>query len=89
MPTAARQGGADRATSVSRVLLGLGVVVGTLYLVVGLLLALASEGFDFSAHPLSLLMLGEHGWIQASPPAWASRASAAPVPTAAASTAPD
>lgn len=55
----------DRAAAVTRSLLGYGVVAGTFYLVVGVVLALTRDGFDLSRHPLSLLMLGEHGWMQA------------------------
>jgi len=56
----------DRAAAVTRSMLGWGVVAGPFYLVVGLILALTREGFDFSQHPLSVLMLGEGGWMQAS-----------------------
>ncbi|WP_147917911.1 DUF998 domain-containing protein [Ruania zhangjianzhongii] len=54
----------DRAAAVTRSLLGWGVVAGPFYLVVGLVLALTRSGFDLSRHALSLLMLGEHGWMQ-------------------------
>jgi hypothetical protein len=54
----------DRAAAVTRSMLGWGVVAGPFYLVVGLILALTREGFDFSQHPLSVLMLGEGGWMQ-------------------------
>ena len=40
-----------------------GVVVGAFYLVVGVVLALTREGFDLGRHPLSLLTLGELGWV--------------------------
>lgn len=55
----------DGAAAVTRSLLGYGVVAGAFYLVVGVVLALTRDGFDLSQHPLSLLMLGEHGWMQA------------------------
>ncbi|MUN07431.1 DUF998 domain-containing protein [Agromyces luteolus] len=45
-------------------MLGWGVVAGPFYLVVGLALALSRPGFDLSRHALSLLMLGEWGWLQ-------------------------
>ncbi|REJ08089.1 DUF998 domain-containing protein [Microbacterium bovistercoris] len=45
-------------------MLGWGVVAGPFYLVFGLILALTREGFDLSAHALSLLTLGEGGWPQ-------------------------
>lgn len=54
----------DRAAAVTRSLLGWGVVAGLFYLVVALVLALTRSGFDLSRHALSLLMLGEHGWMQ-------------------------
>ncbi len=54
----------DTAAAVTRSMLGWGVVAGPFYLVVGLVLALTREGFDFAQHPLSVLMLGEGGWMQ-------------------------
>lgn len=54
----------DRSAAITRSLLGWGVVAGPFYLVVGLTLALTRPGFDLSRHALSLLMLGEWGWIQ-------------------------
>ncbi|MGW2094348.1 DUF998 domain-containing protein [Promicromonospora sukumoe] len=54
----------DTAAAVTRSMLGWGVVAGPFYLVVGLVLALTRDGFDFSRHPLSVLMLGELGWMQ-------------------------
>lgn len=45
-------------------MLGWGVVAGPFYLLLGLLLALTREGFDLSQHALSLLTLGDHGWLQ-------------------------
>jgi len=60
----AQQAEFDTAAAVTRSMLGWGVVAGPFYLVVGLVLALTREGFDFSRHPLSVLMLGDGGWIQ-------------------------
>lgn len=57
--------GFDSRAAVTRSLLGWGVVVGPFYLVVGLALALTRPGFDLGRHPLSLLMLGDGGWMQA------------------------
>lgn len=54
----------DSAAAVTRSLLGWGVVAGPFYVVLGLTLALTRSGFDLSEHALSLLMLGEHGWLQ-------------------------
>lgn len=56
--------GFDTAAAVTRSMLGWGVVVGPLYLVVGVIKGLLTDGFRFSTHPLSLLMLGEGGWVQ-------------------------
>lgn len=54
----------DRSAAVTRSLLGYGVLAGGVYLVVGIILGLVRDGFDFSQHALSLLMLGDFGWIQ-------------------------
>jgi hypothetical protein len=54
----------DTGAAVTRSLLGWGVVAGPFYLVVGLVLALTRPGFDLTRHPLSLLMLGDGGWLQ-------------------------
>lgn len=54
----------DRGAAVTRSLLGWGVVAGPFYVVVGLVLALTRPGFDLTRDALSLLMLGEHGWMQ-------------------------
>jgi len=54
----------DTGAAVTRSLLGWGVVAGPFYLVVGATLALTRSGFELAEHPLSLLMVGEHGWLQ-------------------------
>ena len=54
----------DRGAAVTRSLLGWGVVAGPFYLVVALVLALTRPGFDLTQHALSLLMLGDLGWLQ-------------------------
>jgi hypothetical protein len=54
----------DTHAAVTRSLLGWGVLAGPIYLGVGLLLAATRTGFDLGEHPLSLLMLGEGGWMQ-------------------------
>jgi hypothetical protein len=51
-------------TNGTRALLACGVVAGPLFIVVGLLQLLTRDGFDPSRHPLSLLSLGDLGWIQ-------------------------
>jgi hypothetical protein len=48
----------------TRLLLACGIVAGPLFLAVGLLQAFTRDGFDLSRHPLSLLSLGELGWVQ-------------------------
>ncbi|GAA5148922.1 hypothetical protein GCM10025768_11360 [Microbacterium pseudoresistens] len=45
-------------------MLGWGAVAGPFYLVFGVILALTRQGFDLSRHALSLLTLGEAGWLQ-------------------------
>ncbi len=45
-------------------LLACGVVAGPLFLAVLMIQAFTREGFDLSRHPLSLLSLGDLGWIQ-------------------------
>ncbi|MCW0215125.1 MAG: DUF998 domain-containing protein [Pseudonocardia sp.] len=57
--------GFDTAAAVTRSLLGWGVVAGPFYLVFGLVLALTRPGFDIGRHPLSALLLGPGGWLQA------------------------
>jgi hypothetical protein len=52
---------ADRAT---RVLVTAGAVAGPLFVVVGLVQAVTRDGFDLTRHPLSLLSLGDRGWVQ-------------------------
>jgi len=56
--------GLDRAAAVTRSLLGWGVVAGVFYLAVGVAQGLTRDGFSFTEHALSLLMLGEGGWVQ-------------------------
>jgi len=54
----------DHSAVVTRSLLGWGVVAGPFYLVFGLVLAITRPGFDLTQHALSLLMLGDLGWLQ-------------------------
>ena len=44
-------------------LLACGVLAGPLFLTVLMIQAFTREGFDLSRHPLSLLSLGDLGWI--------------------------
>jgi len=53
----------DRRAAVTRSLLGWGVVAGIFYVAVGLILAFTRDGFDLIEHPLSVLALGEGGWM--------------------------
>jgi hypothetical membrane protein len=56
--------GLDVRAAVTRSMLGWGVVAGPFYLVFGLILAMTRDGFDLTRHSLSLLSLGEGGWLQ-------------------------
>jgi hypothetical protein len=62
--TEAPRTGFDTAAAVTRSLLGWGVVAGPFYVTIGIVLAATRPEFDFTRHPLSVLMLGEHGWMQ-------------------------
>lgn len=50
--------------TVARTLLGCGVAAGPLFVGVALVQVLTRDGFDLTRHPLSLLSLGDLGWIQ-------------------------
>jgi hypothetical protein len=54
----------DTGAAVTRSLLGWGVVAGPFYVLFGLILAFTRAGFDLTQHALSLLMLGDLGWLQ-------------------------
>lgn len=62
--TAATATGFDGKAAVTRSMLGWGVVAGPFYLVFGLILALTRPGFDFGRDALSILLIGDLGWIQ-------------------------
>jgi len=62
-PTSGRRH-AHAADPVTRALLTAGVVAGPLFVVVATAQVLTRDGFDLSRHPLSLLSLGDLGWIQ-------------------------
>ena len=53
-----------RSTPAPRLLLRCGVVVGALYLAVGVIQGLVRDGFDFRRHALSHLANGPGGWVQ-------------------------
>jgi Protein of unknown function (DUF998) len=55
---------AATSTGWTRLLLACGVLAGPLFLVVAMLQVLTRDGFDLRRHPLSLLSLGDLGWIQ-------------------------
>lgn len=52
------------AANALRTSLILGILVGPVYLVVGIAQGLLRPGFSFARHPLSLLSNGDFGWIQ-------------------------
>lgn len=54
----------DTGAAVTRSMLGWGVVAGPFYLVFGVILALTRPGFDLSRDALSILLLGDVGWLQ-------------------------
>ena len=51
-------------TDLTRTLLGAGVVAGPLFVGIAAVQAFTRTGFDLRRHPLSMLSLGEYGWIQ-------------------------
>lgn len=53
----------DRETSVTRSLLGYGVIAGPVYVAVSLAQALTRDGFDLTRHSWSLPANGDLGWI--------------------------
>lgn len=63
--TIARGRDGSRAdTARTRVLLASGVLAGPLFVLVAASQVVTRDGFDLSRHPISLLSLGELGWIQ-------------------------
>lgn len=55
-----------KTASLTRLLLACGVVAGLLFMVVALVQAFTRPGFDLRRHAISMLSLGEGGWIQVS-----------------------
>lgn len=55
---------ASTTGAMTRALLACGVVAGPLFVVLALLQVLTRTGFDLRRHPLSMLSLGDMGWIQ-------------------------
>src|SRR2546423_12738794 len=56
----------DLSTAATRLLLAGGVVAGPLFMGVSLVQAFARPGFDLRRHAISMLSLGDLGWIQTS-----------------------
>jgi len=54
----------NNASEVTRALLACGAVAGPIFLVVVILQVLTRSGFDLGHHPISLLSVGDFGWIQ-------------------------
>jgi Protein of unknown function (DUF998) len=63
---AAASGTSKEFTSTTTTLLNCGAVAGPIFIAVGFVAALTRNGFDLGKHPLSLLSVGDHGWIQIS-----------------------
>jgi hypothetical protein len=63
-PAASQQTATPGVSHQTARLLGAGIVAGPLFLVVWALQAFTRDGFDPDRHPLSLLSLGQLGWIQ-------------------------
>jgi hypothetical protein len=57
---------ADRATIRDRRMLTAGLAAGPVLGLSWLVQGLARDGYDFTRHPMSLLALGEGGWVQIS-----------------------
>lgn len=55
---------AEGTTRSTRAMLASGVAAGALFMTVALAQAFTRHGFDIRRHPLSLLSLGDLGWIQ-------------------------
>ena len=55
---------ATRTTATTPALLACGVAAGPLFVAVAVAQVLTRHGFDLSRHPLSLLSLGDLGWVQ-------------------------
>ena len=51
-------------TQLTKLMLTGGIIAGPIYIIVGLAQILTREGFDMTRHPLSLMSLGDLGWIQ-------------------------
>src|ERR1700716_3309565 len=54
----------EAATTTTRALLVGGLVAGPLFIVVAMIQAFTRPGFDLTRHAISMLSLGDLGWIQ-------------------------
>ena len=63
-PAASQQTATPAVSHQTARLLTAGIVAGPLFVVVWALQAFTRDGFDPGRHPLSLLSLGDLGWIQ-------------------------
>jgi hypothetical membrane protein len=52
-----------RTDTTTRAMLTAGVIAGPLFVATATLQILTRDGFDLRRHPISLLSVGEHGWI--------------------------
>jgi hypothetical membrane protein len=51
-------------STTTRAMLAAGVLAGPLFVATATLQILTRDGFDLRRHPISLLSVGEHGWLQ-------------------------
>jgi uncharacterized protein DUF998 len=56
----------EENVATTRTLLACGAVAGPIFILVGFASAFTRSGFELTKHPLSLLSVGQHGWIQIS-----------------------
>jgi hypothetical membrane protein len=54
----------NRTDAVTRAMLAGGVIAGPLFVAIATAQILTRDGFDLRRHPVSLLSVGEHGWVQ-------------------------
>jgi len=54
----------SRTDTATRALLTSGVIAGPLFVAIATVQILTRDGFDLRRHPISLLSVGEYGWIQ-------------------------
>jgi hypothetical membrane protein len=53
----------SRTDTATRAMLTAGVIVGPLFVATATVQILTRDGFDLRRHPISMLSVGEHGWI--------------------------